>query len=320
MALFCTGVLLTKNEGERIRYDERRQGKEALPGHQPAFTGAVMSMRKHRPTRTEQDDKRRTREAEALTLDAAEIFSKKPDLRLKWLQKALMLVGRGTVQATPVYDIVSHTKFLHLAPDAIAKQLARTLLGNLHLFSPKQQRFLQSESNKFRAAAALKVAEERPPDRGGTKAKRPRSRSCTASSRSSSYSSSSISTSSELSSSIATTRYCSSPTRTAARAAASAGAGATSASGAGDRSQRHRAGGSSRGPGEHPSGHGGGGSGQARESKKGGGSAGKSAGVHGTADGTAVADSSSAAARSGRRHGRSRSRSGGRGGGGGGRA
>jgi len=124
-----------------------------LPGRGPVFTGAVMSKRKHKPTKAEKDEKRDKEEADSFPMGAVQVFAKKPEGRLKWLHKALIHIGKGSVKATAVYNMVTHPKFLPGVGAYTTKQMSSMLLGNLHLFSQKQKRFLQSESCKFSPSA-----------------------------------------------------------------------------------------------------------------------------------------------------------------------
>merc|ERR1712113_286191 len=48
-----------------------------------------------------------------------------------------------------IYDIVAHPRFVGGIEDKIGCQLKATLLANLHLFSPKQQRYFQSEAGIY---------------------------------------------------------------------------------------------------------------------------------------------------------------------------
>mmetsp|Transcript_63541 Transcript_63541/g.148187 ORF Transcript_63541/g.148187 Transcript_63541/m.148187 type:complete len:261 (-) Transcript_63541:141-923(-) len=138
-------VLLSKADAERRKGDEQRgdDGRDA-----PVFQGAVMSRRQHRPTRGV-DNRAEREETSALVTDLHEVLGKKPENRLKWLQHALLLAGKKKVKVGVVYDIVTHKKFVAEVRAGVGAQMKALLHANLHLFSPKQQKFLQSDSNGF---------------------------------------------------------------------------------------------------------------------------------------------------------------------------
>jgi len=145
----------------------RKQGLE--PGRDDKnWGGAVISRRQHRQTRVQKEDEKEREEAEALPLDLKDIVAKRPENRLKWLQRALILAGKKRVQLAAIYDIVQHKKFVDGISHGVGKQMRTLLLANLHLFSQKQQRALQSESCKFSAFAdeARGLGKEPSPDAG----------------------------------------------------------------------------------------------------------------------------------------------------------
>lgn len=141
-------VLLTKSDAQRRKGDELReeQGGRTVP----AFTGAIMSRRQHRPSRRENTAEEREREeAEAFPTEATLVFAKKPENRLKWLQRGLLIACKGRLKLAVLYDIVTHRKFVAGVSEGIGGQMKALLVANLHLFSPKQQKTITSESSTF---------------------------------------------------------------------------------------------------------------------------------------------------------------------------
>jgi len=136
-------VLLSKADAERQRADEIRGdlGRDA-----PVFQGAVMSRREHRVSRVDKELEREREEASAFVLDRDEVFDKRAESRLRWLQKALFLAGKKSIQVSAIYDIITHKRFVNSIQDRTGGQMKAVLLANLHLFSAKQQKFLQSEA------------------------------------------------------------------------------------------------------------------------------------------------------------------------------
>jgi len=143
--------MISKSEAERRRGDELRMRKQGLDPNRDDknWGGAVISRRQHRQTRVEKEDEKEREEAEALPLDLKDVILKRPENRLKWLQRALMLAGKKRVQLAAIYDIVQHKKFVEGISHGVGRQMRSLLLANLHLFSQKQQRALQSEASKF---------------------------------------------------------------------------------------------------------------------------------------------------------------------------
>ncbi|CAK0833036.1 unnamed protein product [Prorocentrum cordatum] len=165
-------VLLSKADAERGRADLRRTGGRDEPA---VFTGAVLSRRKPRVQKDADADK--DHEAAALTLDRSEVWARRAEGRLRWLSKALVLVGKKAVKAQLVYDIVAHRKFVAGASDKTGERMRALLLANLHVFSAKQQKYFSSEANEFssfgtsapkdRAAARRRRAQPPAPPGGG---------------------------------------------------------------------------------------------------------------------------------------------------------
>lgn len=146
MASFHSGVLLTKQHSERNKNDERRNGPR---GEDNGFHGAVMSKRQPRKNRVEEVLNKEKDEADAFPMDISVVLAKKPDARLKWLHRGLMFAGKKYVQVCALYDIATNKKFVLGISAGVGRQMQMMLLANLHLFSLKQQRFLQSDASQF---------------------------------------------------------------------------------------------------------------------------------------------------------------------------
>lgn len=155
MASFSSGVMISKSESERRRGDELRMRKQGLdPARDDKnWGGAVISRRQHRQTRVEKEDVKEREEAESLPLELKDVIGKRPDQRLKWLQRALLLAGKKRVSLAAIYDIVQHKKFVEGISHGVGKSMRLLLLSNLHLFSQKQQRALQSDASRFSSYA-----------------------------------------------------------------------------------------------------------------------------------------------------------------------
>jgi len=151
MASFSSGVMISKSEAERRRGDELRMRKQGLdPSRDDQnWGGAVICRRQHRQTRVEKENEKEREEAEHFQLDLKEVILKRPENRLKWLHRALALAGKKRVQFAAIYDIVQHRKFVDGISQGLGRQMRTLLLANLHLFSQKQQRALQSDSCRF---------------------------------------------------------------------------------------------------------------------------------------------------------------------------
>merc|ERR1711972_356952 len=68
----------------------------------------------------------------------------KPEQRIKWLNKALKQVSEGKVKANDIYDLISTAKFYEPLPTKVGRKMGYTVNEQIHLFSAKQQRFLQT--------------------------------------------------------------------------------------------------------------------------------------------------------------------------------
>jgi len=110
----------------------------------------VMSVRKEKKERklTERETKERD-EAQDLELSMDKLVEKHPEKRLKWLTKALLHVGRKTIKASTLYELIMDKAFLIGVDAKIGAKMKASILANGHLFSAKQQKALESPTNHF---------------------------------------------------------------------------------------------------------------------------------------------------------------------------
>lgn len=95
---------------------------------------------------------------EFITLSYDDVFPKKPKERLKWLYKALIACKEGRVKPNPLFDIISHRKFIDGLKGSIATDTLNLIRGHLSLFSNKQQKQLTSDNFElFRKYAPINV-------------------------------------------------------------------------------------------------------------------------------------------------------------------
>lgn len=95
---------------------------------------------------------------ETITLDWDDIFPKKPKDRLRWLFKALEGIKNNKIKANPVFDIVTHRKFIDGLQGSVATDVLNLIRGNLSVFSNKQQKQLTSDNfTLFRKFAPINV-------------------------------------------------------------------------------------------------------------------------------------------------------------------
>lgn len=138
-------VLMSKADAERQRLDENRRED----GRDAASCLVTTSRRKPRVLRVDKADVRDREEALAFVTDPGEVFKKRPESRLKWLQTALIHAGKQKLKIGVIYDIVAHPRFVGGVENSVGCKIKANLLANLHLFSSKQQKFFQSDTGQF---------------------------------------------------------------------------------------------------------------------------------------------------------------------------
>lgn len=99
----------------------------------------------------------KAKEEPALVVDRAQVLGMKPDHRFKWLLKALQRCQEGKLQASIIYDILTHAKFTSDCHDKVGARMYRAVLAHINFFSQKQRRHLEGDCALARMAK--KVAE-----------------------------------------------------------------------------------------------------------------------------------------------------------------
>lgn len=134
-----------KDDGEDEK--AKREMEQMLPGE-------VVSRRKRPVTKVDKEKQ----EEEYVTMEWEDIFPKKPMERLRWLFKACKAAKEGRVKPNPLFNIISHRKFIEGLKGSIATDCLNLIRGHLHLFSPKQQKQLTSDNFElFRKYAPIAV-------------------------------------------------------------------------------------------------------------------------------------------------------------------
>jgi len=140
-------VLLSKADAERRRGDTMRGDGTR---EEPVFQGAVMSRRRERVRRVDKEKERDQEEAAAFNTEPEEVGAKRPESRIKWLQKALILAGKQQLKLSILYDVVMLKKFTAGVTDKQGAMMKAMLQANSHLFSAKQSRkMLNDDESPF---------------------------------------------------------------------------------------------------------------------------------------------------------------------------
>lgn len=139
-------VLLTALESNRRELDQRRgeDGRDA-----PIFCGATLSKRVHREKKVDVERERDIEEAAKFQTDPGEVFRKRTELRLKWLQQALIHAAKNRLKVVVIFDIVSNRHFTAGVEPRVGSRMKALLIANLHLFTGKQQKWIQSDTGSF---------------------------------------------------------------------------------------------------------------------------------------------------------------------------
>lgn len=145
-------VVLSKAEALRQAHEKEGERSRLM----------TWSKRKSPPRRKKDErEEREKEEAAEFEMKLENIIQKRPDKRLKWLQKGMILVGRKTIKANAFFDLIMDKVFISDVPAEIGTRMKASVLANLHLFSSKQQKALQSESCHFNTFASATSAKDR---------------------------------------------------------------------------------------------------------------------------------------------------------------
>lgn len=75
-------------------------------------------------------------------LDLRRVLALEPEDRAVWLSKAMKLANEGDLKPTKVYDVVADRRVVDDVPEKIGRRMLNTLKKYMHVFSEKQQRYL----------------------------------------------------------------------------------------------------------------------------------------------------------------------------------
>eukprot|EP00913_Durusdinium_trenchii_P015665 g14722.t2 len=155
-------VVLSKAEALRQAHEKEGERSRLM----------TWSKRKSPPRRKKDErEEREKEEAAEFEMKLENIVQKRPDKRLKWLQKGMILVGRSgqtllvaperesTIKANAFFELIMEKAFISDVPPELGTRMKASILANLHLFSSKQQKALQSESCQFNMFASATAKE-----------------------------------------------------------------------------------------------------------------------------------------------------------------
>ncbi|CAE7039552.1 unnamed protein product [Symbiodinium natans] len=145
-ASFSSGIMLSRSEAQRQKGDELRMRAAGIDPTKvdEQWAGEVMSRRQKKEAKVDEEQEREKKEAADLPMEKSEVVGKRPDGRLKWLHKALVLASKGRIAAPAIYDIVQSSKFTAGVGSKVGMQMKGLVLANLHLFKKEQQKSLQN--------------------------------------------------------------------------------------------------------------------------------------------------------------------------------
>jgi len=130
--------------------EEDKKGK----AEEWAIQGEVTSRRQHKVSKADIAQAK----DEYVSLEWDDVFPKKPKERLRWLYKAIVAAKDGRVKARPLFDIVSHRKFIEGLKGSVATDTLNLIRGNLDIFTAKQKKQLTSDNFElFRKYAPINV-------------------------------------------------------------------------------------------------------------------------------------------------------------------
>lgn len=140
-------------ENEPIKWgDDGGEPESIRPEDMPVSAEVVRRVRKV----TKQDVAQAKEDYVSLEWD--DVFPKKPAERLRWLYKACIAAKAGKLKPNPLFNIVSHRKFIDGLKGSIATDVLNLIRGNLTLFSAKQQKQLTSDNFElFKKYAPINV-------------------------------------------------------------------------------------------------------------------------------------------------------------------
>ncbi|CAK9049348.1 Uncharacterized protein SCF082_LOCUS27355 [Durusdinium trenchii] len=107
MASFSSGIMLSRSEAQRQKGDELRMRAAGIDPTKidEQWLGEVMSKRQKKEVKVDEEMEKLKRLAAELPMEKSEVVSKKPEHRLTWLHKALVLAAKGRIPAPQIYGI-----------------------------------------------------------------------------------------------------------------------------------------------------------------------------------------------------------------------
>eukprot|EP00913_Durusdinium_trenchii_P015664 g14722.t1 len=132
-------VVLSKAEALRQAHEKEGERSRLM----------TWSKRKSPPRRKKDErEEREKEEAAEFEMKLENIVQKRPDKRLK-----------KTIKANAFFELIMEKAFISDVPPELGTRMKASILANLHLFSSKQQKALQSESCQFNMFASATAKE-----------------------------------------------------------------------------------------------------------------------------------------------------------------
>lgn len=138
--------MLSRSEAQRQKGDELRMRAAGIDPTKidEQWLGEVMSRRQKKEAKVDEDVEKEKRLAAELPMEKSEVVSKKPEGRLTWLHKALVLAAKGRIPVPQIYNIIQSSKFTSGVSSKVGLKMKGLVSANLHLFKKEQQKSLQS--------------------------------------------------------------------------------------------------------------------------------------------------------------------------------
>jgi len=146
MASFSSGIMLSRSEAQRQKGDELRMRAAGIDPTKidEQWLGEVMSRRQKKEAKVDEDVEKEKKLAAELPMEKSEVVAKKPEGRLTWLHKALVLAAKGRIAVPQIYSIIQSSKFTSGVSNKVGLKMKGLVLANLHLFKKEQQKSLQN--------------------------------------------------------------------------------------------------------------------------------------------------------------------------------
>lgn len=138
--------MLSRSEAQRQKGDELRMRAAGIDPTKidEQWLGEVMSRRQKKEAKVDEDVEKEKKLAAELPMEKSEVVAKKPEGRLTWLHKALVLAAKGRIAVPQIYSIIQSSKFTSGVSNKVGLKMKGLVLANLHLFKKEQQKSLQN--------------------------------------------------------------------------------------------------------------------------------------------------------------------------------